>query len=292
MAIIAFLITSNIAVVALVAIVATTVSSWSDDGSVAAPSSRSTAPTPSRALVWSDEFDGAAGASPDTSKWIRNTGGNGWGNDELQYYTDSGSNAALDGAGNLIISAREENPADYSCHYGPCQYTSARLLTADTFTQTYGRFEARMKLPAGQGLWSAFWLLGDTTSDDGTACGEIDIMENIGSESATIYGSLHGPGYSGDEGLVTGYTLPDGQNLTDDFHTYAVEWGPADISWYVDDVEYAHITPDDVENHEWVFNHPFFLILNVAVGGVWPGEPDDSTTFPKAMIVDYVRVSL
>ncbi|GAA2383627.1 hydrolase [Catellatospora methionotrophica] len=241
--------------------------------------------------TWSDEFNAAAGAPVNGSKWKFDIGGGGWGNNELQYYTNSTSNAVHDGAGNLVITARRENPAGYGCWYGSCQYTSARLLTADRFTQTYGRFEARIKIPRGQGIWPAFWMLG---SDIGTNpwpnSGEIDIMENIGKEPGTVHGSLHGPGYSGCCSLTGQYTLPGGARLADAFHTYAVDWAPDSVTWFIDGIQYSRKTRADAGSNRWVFDHPFFMLLNVAVGGNWPGNPDGSTVFPQSMVIDYVRV--
>jgi beta-glucanase (GH16 family) len=242
-------------------------------------------------LTWSDEFDGPAGQAPNQSKWKYDIGGGGWGNNELEYYTSSTSNAALDGNGNLVITARRENPAGYSCWYGSCQYTSARLLTADRFTQAYGRFEARIKIPRGQGLWPAFWMLGNDIGSVGWPnSGEIDIMENVGFEPSTVHGTIHGPGYSGAGGLGGGYTLPGGQQFANDFHTFTVDWASDSITWYVDGQQYVRKTPADLGGNRWVFNHPFFMIMNVAVGGSWPGNPDGSTVFPQQMVIDYVRV--
>ena len=238
-------------------------------------------------LTWSDEFNGGAGSAVDQSKWRFDIGGSGWGNNEQQYYTNSTRNAAMDGAGNLVITARRENPSNFQCHYGTCQYTSARLLTAATFTQTYGRYEARLKLPRGQGIWPAFWMLG-TGSAGWPGNGEIDIMENIGREPNTVHGTIHGPGYSGGEGIGAGYTI--GSPFADGFHTFAVDWSPNLIIWYVDGNEYQRRTPADLGGDRWVFDHPFFMIMNVAVGGYWPGYPDGSTTFPQTLTVDYVRV--
>lgn len=240
-------------------------------------------------LVWSDEFNGAAGSAVDQSKWRFDIGGSGWGNNELQYYTNSTRNAAMDGAGNLTITARRENPSNYQCHYGTCQYTSARLLTAATFTRAYGRFEARMKIPRGQGLWPAFWMLGNDIGSVGwPASGEIDIMENIGREPSTVHGTIHGPGYSGAGGIGAGYSISGA--FADAFHTFSVDWSPNLIIWYVDGVEYQRRTPASLGGNRWVFDHPFFMIMNVAVGGSWPGNPDGSTVFPQTMTVDYVRV--
>jgi beta-glucanase (GH16 family) len=240
-------------------------------------------------LVWSDEFEAAAGTPPDSSKWRYDIGGEGWGNDEHQYYTDSTANSAHDGNGNLVITARQEGGHD--CWYGPCQYTSARLLTAETFTQQYGRFEARMQLPRGQGIWPAFWMLGADFGEVGwPQSGEIDIMENIGSEPSTVHGTIHGPGYSGGAGIGNAYTLPDGQQFADGFHTFAVDWTPDSITWSVDGNVYSQLTPADVGGNEWVFDHPFFMIMNLAVGGQWPGYPDETTQFPQQLTVDYIRV--
>ncbi|MET8258564.1 family 16 glycosylhydrolase [Micromonospora sp. NPDC005205] len=238
-------------------------------------------------ISWQDEFNSPAGTPVDQNKWRFDTGGGGWGNNERQYYTNSTSNAVHDGQGNLVITARRDNPANYQCHYGRCEYTSARLLTAATFTQTYGRFEARIKIPRGQGTWPAFWMLG--TGGGWPDAGEIDVMENIGREPNTVYGTVHGPGYSGAGGITGSRTL--GAPLADTFHTYRVDWEPNVITWYVDGVQYHRVDPARLGGSRWVFDHPFFMILNVAVGGNWPGYPDGSTQFPQQMLVDYVRVS-
>ncbi|MFY1633927.1 lectin [Solwaraspora sp. WMMB335] len=260
-------------------------------GLLALPSGGGTAAAAPGPLTWSDEFNGAAGTAPDAAKWRRDIGGGGWGNNELQYYTGSTANAAHDGNGNLVVTARRENPAGYNCWYGSCQYTSARLLTAGTFTQAYGRFEARIKIPRGQGIWPAFWMLGDNFGSVGWPdSGEIDIMENIGREPATVHGTLHGPGYSGGAAVTGSYTTPGGRPLADDFHVFAVDWAPDAITWSVDGTVYSRKTAADLRGNRWVFDHPFFMILNVAVGGNWPGSPDGSTSFPQQMLVDYVRV--
>ncbi|MEU7753912.1 family 16 glycosylhydrolase [Micromonospora sp. NPDC049171] len=238
-------------------------------------------------ISWQDEFNSPAGTPVDQNKWRFDIGGSGWGNNERQYYTNSTSNAVHDGQGNLVITARRDNPANYQCHYGRCEYTSARLLSAATFTQTYGRFEARIKIPRGQGIWPAFWMLG--TGDGWPDAGEIDIMENIGREPNTVYGTVHGPGYSGGGGITGSRTI--GAPLADGFHTYRVDWEPNVITWYLDGVQYHRVDPARLGGNRWVFDHPFFMILNVAVGGNWPGYPDGSTQFPQQMLVDYVRVS-
>jgi beta-glucanase (GH16 family) len=247
------------------------------------------APAAIGGLTWSDDFDGPAGAAPDGSKWAHDTGGSGWGNNELEYYTNSTSNAALDGQGHLLITARQENPAGYQCWYGSCTYTSARLLTSGHFTQQYGRFEARIKLPRGQGMWPAFWMLGDNIGSVGwPGSGEMDVMENIGREPSTNHGSMHGPGYSGGNPLTGTYSINGA--FADDFHTFAVDWGPNIAQFSVDGNVYETHTPADTNGNPWVFDHPFFMLLNVAVGGNWPGSPDGSTQFPQTMAVDYVHV--
>jgi beta-glucanase (GH16 family) len=256
----------------------------------AAPMAAPAALTPA-ALTWADDFDGPAGSPPDGSRWGYDIGGWGWGNQELEYYTSSTSNAALDGAGHLVITARRENPAGYGCWYGTCQYTSARLLTSGRFTQAYGRFEASIQIPRGQGLWPAFWMLGDNIGSVGWPnSGEIDVMENIGREPGTVHGSLHGPGYSGGNSLTGWYTLPNGAALADGFHTYTVDWAPDSITFAIDGIQYERRVPGDTNGNPWVFNHPFFILLNVAVGGSWPGSPDGSTSFPQQMVIDYVHV--
>jgi len=241
-------------------------------------------------LVWSDEFNGSAGQLPDGSKWGRDVGGGGWGNAEHQYYTDSASNAALDGNGNLVITARRENPNNYQCWYGRCEYTSARLLTYGKFSHQYGTLEARIRISSGQGFWPAFWMLGNNFGSVGwPECGEIDIMENVGFEPLLVHGSLHGPGYSGGSGLTSSFRSPNGQPFANDFHVYRIVWTPTSITWSVDGVNFATKTPSDASGNRWVFNQPFFFILNLAVGGQWPGYPDGSSVFPQTMVVDYVR---
>jgi beta-glucanase (GH16 family) len=242
-------------------------------------------------LVFSDEFDGPAGTAPNSSKWRHDIGGSGWGNNELQYYTNRTDNVALDGAGHLALTARRNNPAGYNCWYGTCQYTSGKLTTAATFTQAYGRFETRMKIPRGQGMWPAFWMLGNDIGSVGWPnSGEIDVMENVGNVPGTVHGTLHGPGYSGGGGVGGTYTLPNGQAFADAFHTFTVDWEPGVVTWYVDGIQYSRKTPADIGGNRWVFDHPFYLLMNLAVGGNWPGPPNSSTVFPQALLVDYVRV--
>ncbi|MGI5449217.1 ricin-type beta-trefoil lectin domain protein [Streptomyces sp. CA-243310] len=243
------------------------------------------------AAGFSDTFDGPAGTAPDPAKWQTETGDN-VNNHERQYYTAGNANAALDGQGHLVITARRENPANHSCWYGRCEYTSARLNTAGRFTQTHGHVEARLKVPRGQGMWPAFWMLGDDIGQVGwPASGEIDVMENVGFEPSTVHGTLHGPGYSGSGGIGAAYTLPGGQAFADAFHTFAVDWAPDSVTWSVDGTVYQRRTPADLGGRAWAFNKPFFLILNLAVGGYWPGDPDAGTTFPQQLVVDHVRVT-
>jgi beta-glucanase (GH16 family) len=246
---------------------------------------------PGWTLTFRDEFDGKDGTPVDGTKWKHEIGGAGWGNAEREYYTDKVDNSVQRG-GNLVITATKDGTAGLSCWYGACLYTSARLVSRDKFTQTLGRFEARIKLPRGQGLWPAFWMLGDDIGTTGwPGCGEIDIMENIGKEPGTNHGSLHGPGYSGGSPLTGSITLPGGEKLADKFHVFAMEWDATEIRWYLDsDTPYETHKPSEVAGKKWVFDHPFFMLLNVAVGGSWPGDPDGTTVFPQTMLVDYVRV--
>lgn len=239
-------------------------------------------------LTWSDEFNGRR-SIVDSAKWSFDIGGGGWGNNELESYTNRNANAEVQ-HGSLVIKTLKETftGADGITR----NYTSARLLTRKTFTQTYGRFEARIQIPYGQGIWPAFWMLGNDIQTAGwPTCGEIDIMENIGKEPSTVHGTLHGPGYSGANGITASYALPSLRKFSDGYHTFAVEWEPDVIRFYVDGRLYKTRTPADLPaGKTWVFNHPFFLILNVAVGGNFPGNPDATTVFPQLMKVDYVRV--
>ncbi|ABY34306.1 MAG TPA: glycoside hydrolase family 16 protein [Chloroflexus aurantiacus] len=235
-------------------------------------------PTPSPwTLVWSDEFESE---TLNPQNWLFDKGAGGWGNNELQYYSNRPENIRIED-GVLIIEARNEE-------YMAWEYTSARIKTHYLQSWTYGRIEARMKLPVGgKGIWPAFWMLGENIA---TArwpnCGEIDIMENIGNPTV-VYGSVHGPGYSGGNAITKSFV--SAVDLSADFHIYAVEWEADEIRWYVDDQLYHTLRREQVPG-EWVFDHPFFLILNLAVGGNWPGYPDETTVFPQQLLVDYVRV--
>ena len=281
------MLSSRFRVCAIFGILLLTVTLVTSCGGQATQTSDTTTTPPTYRLVWSDEFSGADGSAPEASKWSIQTGGNGWGNHELEYYTARSENVQVQG-GNLVITAIKEN---YTGPDGVSRnYTSARLETKGLFSEQYGRFEASIKIPKGQGMWPAFWMLGsDIDTNPWPACGEIDIMENIGKEPAIVHGSLHGPGYA--PGNVTAsYTLPSGA-LGDGFHLHAVEWDPQQIRFYVDSTQYATFTPSNLPSGSpWEFNKPFFILLNVAVGGDWPGPPDQTTQFPQQMLVDYVRV--
>ena len=240
-------------------------------------------------LVWSDEFDYTG--LPDPAKWGYDVGGWGWGNNELQYYTANRlENARVEG-GHLIIEVHKEPNYNGTGN----DYTSARLLTKDKHDWQYGRFEARIKLPEGPaGLWPAFWMLGSNfTSVGWPRCGEIDIMEYVSKVPNRVWGTIHGQGYSGGAGYGGHYDFPG--PVATEFHEFAVEWEPGMIRWYVDGIFFHSATPEDIAGtsrvpNEWYFDHPFFMILNVAVGGNWGGPLDPGLTFPVRMEVDYVRV--
>jgi beta-glucanase (GH16 family) len=247
-------------------------------------------------LVWSDEFDTGAGTAPNPSIWGREMGDGtvngipGWGNSELEYYTDGTENVSTDGLGNLQITVKEAD-GSLTCYYGPCEYTSARLLTKDRFEVAYGRVEARIKVPAGAGLWPAFWMLGtDIDQVNWPQTGEIDIMEFVGRVPNQVFGTLHGPGYSGGQSYGNIYDL--GEPVSDEFHTYSVEWQPDRIAWFIDGIQFFVATPGDpfMQGKQWVFNHPFFILLNMAVGGNFGGSVGEDTVFPATMSVDYVRL--
>jgi beta-glucanase (GH16 family) len=237
-------------------------------------------------LTWADEFNGPDGSAVDPTKWKHDVGGTGWGNNELEYYTDGTQNAVVKG-GYLVITATKDGASQYKCSYGTCTYTSARLLTQGLFSQKYGRFEARAQMPTGKGLWPAIWMLGDNISTvSWPTCGEIDFMETIGTDISTNHGSLHMPKSYGPSGT---YKLPNGASYADAFHTFAIEWEPGTIRFYVDDMLYETQKSNVPSGDTWEFEHPFFLLINVAVGGQWPGSPDSTTTFPQTLKVDWVR---
>jgi beta-glucanase (GH16 family) len=233
------------------------------------------------ALRFSDEFDGAAGALPNVANWKFDVGTD-WGNAQLEYDTDRATNASTDGKGFLVITARKEA-------FQGRQYTSARITTEGLKTFKYGRIEARMKLPSGRGLWPAFWLLGANRPTVGwPQSGEIDIMEYRGQAPGTVIGSLHGPGYSGGNALTKDFS-PTATRFDNSFHVFSIEWNPLQIDYFVDGARYQTIQRFDAPG-EWVFDKPFYIILNVAVGGNFVGSPDAITSFPQTMMVDWVRV--
>jgi beta-glucanase (GH16 family) len=232
-------------------------------------------------LIMQDEFnmDGA----PDNELWNYDIGRgqDGWGNFELQYYTDRPENIVIED-GMLKITAIQEQ-------YEGASYTSSRITTKGKFEKKYGRFETRIQLPWGQGLWPAFWLLGSNIDDvSWPNCGEIDIMEYRGQNPTVMLGTVHGPGYSGGQSIGKLYELVNDRFDTG-FHVIGIEWGTDYINFYVDDVLYNQITPNDVTGN-WVFDQPFFIIMNLAVGGNFVGPPNAETVFPQTLLVDYVRV--
>jgi len=275
-------------VLASAALATTATSSACASGAVSRQASVHAAAT-STSLVWSDEFE-----TIDSGNWSFETGGHGWGNQELQHYTD-GRNAfiqydAMAGSRVLVIEARRGAPAGATCWYGACQYSSSRMVTRGKQAFRHGRMEARIRLPQTQGIWPAFWMLGGNFAEVGwPQSGEIDIMEHVGSEPTLTHGALHGPGYSGNTPIAGTHDLR--QRADAAYHVYAVEWDATGIRWFVDDVQFYAVTRAQVEARgPWVFDQPFFLLLNVAVGGSWPGSPDTGSVFPQRMYVDWVRV--
>lgn len=237
-------------------------------------------------LVWSDEFDGD---TIDHENWTYDIGAGGWGNGEAQFYTDRTENARVEN-GLLVIEGREEQ-------YEGSYYTSARMLTQGLQEFQHGYIEARIKVPGGAGTWPAFWMLGadfgrDDLEDPAQAewpqVGEIDIMEYTGKDPDLVIGTIHGPGYAGAGGLTTWNraSFP----IADDFHTFAVDWDEEGIRWYFDGEQYAEKTPASLSGREWVFDQPFFIILNVALGGTLGGFISPDLDFPAYMYVDHVRV--
>ena len=233
-------------------------------------------------LVWGDEFDGDRGGAPNLSNWTFDVGGGGWGNRELQTYTDSRINSFLDGNGFLAIRAVRGQDG---------KYTSARLKSLGRIEFSYGRIEARIRVPSGQGIWPAFWMLGTDIERAGwPECGEIDIMESIGREPSRVYGGVHGPGYSGGNSLTGQIVLPAGERLADRFRVFSAVWTPDRVEFYLDSTLFHRVSLADVGSERWRFQKPFFILLNVAVGGDWPGAPDGTTSFPQDMLIDYVRI--
>ncbi|MFN6991532.1 MAG: family 16 glycosylhydrolase [Fervidobacterium sp.] len=237
-------------------------------------------------LIWSDEF---SGTELDRTKWRFDIGNNnGWGNNELQYYTE-GKNIFFEN-GMLVIEARREEIKSGGRTYN---YTSTRIKTENLFEVQYGKIEARIKVPQGKGLWPAFWMLGSIRYVGWPLCGEIDIMEFLGHDKWTIYGTVHGPKYSASQGISRAFRLDPTKDkpFTQEFYVFGILWNENEIVWYVNDKIYHRVTKDSLEKQGkvWVFNQPFFIILNLAVGGNWPGYPDFDTPFPARMYIDYVR---
>ena len=245
-----------------------------------------------RELVWADDFEGQEGSGVNPAFWTHQLGQSdegwangevGWGNRELQYYTDRPENIQLNGEGFLQITALKES-------FEGASYTSARIMTQNLASFQYGRIEARIKIPAGQGLWPAFWMIGDSHSDIGwPACGEIDIMENKGNDPNRVLSTVHGPGYSAGDSI--GETLVNfDAPFSDDFHVYSVDHAPDYLAFYVDDALVFQIQKGSLSPElDWVFNDSFFLLLNLAVGGDFVGSPL-ADSFPATLLVDYVRV--
>ncbi|MFT4943639.1 MAG: beta-glucanase (GH16 family) [Flavobacteriales bacterium] len=239
-------------------------------------------------LVLSDEFDTDDIIDSDIWTFDIGNGINGWGNNEEQFYTNRRENVSVQN-GTLIIKAIKED-------YNGFDYTSSKVLTKGLKEQAYGRFEARIQLPTGQGMWPAFWLLG-ANCGDGTAdtevwpnCGEIDVMEYRGQDPTVVHGSVHGPGYAGGNAITKSYAL-ENDRFDTGFHVFGIEWAPEYINYYVDDVLYNQITRQQVEEKgTWVFDQPFYIIINLAVGGDFIGAPNEETVFPQTMLIDYVRV--
>ncbi len=237
-------------------------------------------------LVWSDEFDGS---ELDTDKWSYQLGTGaqfgltGWGNNELQFYTDREDNVHVED-GMLHIVAKPES-------FRNMNYTSGRIRTINKGDWKFGKFEFRAKMPEGQGIWPAIWMLPtDEVYGGWPKSGEIDIMELLGHEPSTIHGTVHfGPDWPNNQQRTRRFTLDEGK-FSDDFHIFEIEWLEDEINWFVNGDKYYTITPETLGNQNYPFNEEFHLILNVAVGGNWPGNPDSTTEFPQSMIVDYVRV--
>ena len=245
-----------------------------------------TATSPHWILTFADDFEGPAGSAPSSIHWTHDIGGGGWGNNEWQSYTADSQNAFLDGNGNLVIEARQVSTIGPDGIERP--YSSARIHTQGKVSQKFGRIEAKIKLPQGKGIWPAFWMLGDDFDTKGwPECGEIDIMESIDVVAQRAHGTIHGPGYCGGEAISNEFQT--NQFLVNDFHLYAVEWAPESISWFFDDHCYATVKSSQVNGNRWAFDHPFFVVLNLAIGGNWPGYPDETTSFPQRLTVDFVK---
>jgi beta-glucanase (GH16 family) len=276
---------------------ATTACGGGAAASTTSPPDTTTTPKITYTQVWSDEFDGAAGSSVDPAKWSFDLGDGctagicGWGNNEKEYYTNASDNASLDGQGHLAIVAR---PAvlNTTCYYGPCKYTSAKITTRGKMSAAPGRVEARIRIPKGQGLWPAFWMLGNDFGTVGwPASGELDIMENKGSAPSTSSSAIHGPGYSGNTPFAHANTISAPATLADDYHLYAVEWDAVGASFYVDGIMHYQVLRGDIQRYGTsILDKPYYIILNLAVGGNFDGDPASDSILPATMLVDYVRV--
>ena len=249
--------------------------------------------SPSYQLLWNQEFDDSVGTGVDGSFWRHDLGDGtdhgiaGWGNQEREWYLHEA--AQQDGESCLRITATRQPDANpYLAYYGkPAEWTSAKITTYDRVSFQYGRMEARIKGPSGLGTWPAFWMLAtDLAVTPWPQCGEIDIMESRGDMPSTLFGTLHGPGYFGDHGK--GKTIDTGIDLSKDFHTYAVEWLPNKISWFFDDEKYAENSADEIAPLEWVYNKPFYVICNLAMGGHFTGPIDPQLNHAE-MLIDYIR---
>lgn len=237
-------------------------------------------------LVWHDEFDGE---SIDLKNWTYDLGDGcphncGWGNNELQTYTNRQKNGYLK-TGKLVIEARKES-------FQGKDYTSTRLKTQGLQSFRFGRIDVRAKLPEGRGIWPAIWMLGDQIVSKGwPACGEIDIMEMVGHEPATVHGTFHfGKDPAAHKYKGAPFSLDGAEKFSDQFHVFSLRWEENNLEWLVDDRLFYSANPSLTTGHDYPFNNSFFMILNLAVGGNWPGNPDPTTVFPQRLIVDYVRV--
>jgi beta-glucanase (GH16 family) len=243
-------------------------------------------------LVWSDEFDGAAGTGVDDTKWTHDIGDGcsagicGWGNQEKEYYTNAAENVALNGSGQLAITARTA-PAGLTCYYGACRYTSAKIHTRGKMNAAPGRVEARIKLPAGQGLWPAFWMLGSGfPTTPWPQCGELDIMEFRGSQPSMMSSAIHGPGYSGATPFAHAQTMASAE-----YHVFSIIWDANNVQFFVDNGLHYTVARSELEARgASVLGNSYFVILNLAVGGQFDGDPASDAIFPATMLVDYVRV--
>lgn len=234
-----------------------------------------------RQVILSEDFAWAAGDGPDPQLWSAELGGGGWGCEQLQMYTFDRSNVAITSQGHLAIIARRSPDGTI---------TSARLITKNRFAVKYGLIEARIKVPGGRGTWPAFWMLGSDIDEIGwPACGEIDVMEHVGSDPCTVHGTVHAPGYAGLGGGL-GAAHRAECDLSDDFHVDGVDWDAGQVTWLLDGRPYHRMTPRGAPGSVWPFRHPFFLVVNLAVGDAWPGNDTKTPELPATLLVDWIRV--